>query len=77
MEISTREEEGKEERQSRSATVVFGPSETGPLQRFADTDAYYRLRRQAFQGNVPFEYRSAVKAYFDSLGVIYLTPGAE
>lgn len=68
-----REEEGKEERQSKTATSVLVPdATTGPAKRFSDTDAYYRLRQQAFRGNIPAEYRAAVKAYFDSLGVLYL-----
>lgn len=68
-----REEQGKEERKSRSASVTFTQAEQGEQpQRFSDTDIYYRLRRRALQGNIPPSYRMAVKAYFDSLGVLYL-----
>ncbi|MBD3240078.1 MAG: hypothetical protein GF331_05790 [Chitinivibrionales bacterium] len=68
-----REEQGKEERKSRSASITFSRSEQDePQRRFSDTDIYYRLRRRALHGNIPPSYRTAVKAYFDSLGVLYL-----
>ncbi len=68
-----REEQGKEERKSRSASVTFTqPEQDEQPQRFSDTDIYYRLRRRALHGNIPPSYRMAVKAYFDSLGVLYL-----
>jgi hypothetical protein len=62
-----REGEGKEERKSTSAQTVFsaGPA-NGDI--ISNTDTFYRLRTRALQGNVPAEYRGAVRAYFDSLG---------
>jgi len=68
-----REEEGKEERKSRSAATVFSNSDIpSPGSLNLDPDTFYRIRRKAFDGNFPESYRAAVKAYFDSLGVLYL-----
>ena len=68
-----KEGQGKQERQSKSAARAFTDATSdGPVMEFADTDTYYRLRQKAFQSNIPPQYRTAVKAYFDSLGVLYL-----
>ncbi len=68
-----REGEGKEKRQSQSASRTFAREQVvAPGMHFADTDTYYRLRQKAFESNIPPRYRTAVKAYFDSLGVLYL-----
>jgi hypothetical protein len=67
------EGEGKEKRTSRSAAVIFSPADSGAQNlRSWGTDAFYRLRRRALDANVPLDYRLAVKAYFDSLGVMLL-----
>lgn len=67
---------GKEKRESKTARTVFVPTDTTETSGgFTDEDTFYRLRRKAFQGNIPPDYRPAVKSYFDSLGVLFL--GAE
>jgi hypothetical protein len=69
-----RQDEGKEERVSQSAKIVFEPQQekaSGPASSF-DLDTYFRLRQKAFSGNFPESYRLSVKNYFDSLGVLFL-----
>lgn len=69
-----REEEGKEERQSKSAEVMFTPT-TGAISDSAvgKIDLFQLLRRKALtNGNYPLSYRNAINRYFDSLGVLYL-----
>jgi hypothetical protein len=69
-----REEQGKEERKSSRAGIVF----TKAVGTLTDStlnarDAFYKLRRRALQnGNFPPVYRSSINAYFDSLGIRYL-----
>jgi hypothetical protein len=68
-----KQDEGKEERKSRSATNGFseGKDPTGWPAR-GDKDTFFRIRQKAFSDNFPESYRMAVKNYFDSLGVLYL-----
>ncbi|MBN1759534.1 MAG: hypothetical protein JW863_14490 [Chitinispirillaceae bacterium] len=69
-----REEEGKEERQSKSSGIVFTPT-AGTLTDSAvgTVDAFQRLRRKALNsGTYPLSYRKSINSYFDSLGVLYL-----
>ena len=68
-----KQDEGKEERKSRSATNIFSPDK-GQLSAPAvnDKDTFFRIRQKAFSGNFPESYRLAVKSYFDSLSVLYL-----
>jgi hypothetical protein len=69
-----RQDEGKEERKSKSAKELF--SEDKPGTALSDTkgnpDAFYSMRRRALESKFPGNYRTAIKAYFDSLGVLYL-----
>ncbi|MBN1576332.1 MAG: hypothetical protein JW913_07270 [Chitinispirillaceae bacterium] len=69
-----REEEGKEERKSTSAGIVFTKSTGTPSDSaFGNNDTFYMLRRRALQeGTYPASYRQSINAYFDSLGVLYL-----
>lgn len=68
-----REDEGKEERQAKSAEIIFSAPVDGPGGSFlSKEDALYRLRSRALQkGTYPQGYRRAINAYFDSLGVMY------
>ena len=69
-----REEEGKEERKSTSAGIVFTRS-AGALSDslLGGKDTFHLLRRRALQeGTYPAAYRTSINAYFDSLGVLYL-----
>jgi hypothetical protein len=68
-----RQNEEKEERKSNSARKVFNEQQnikSGDI--YDDPDTFHLIRRKALQGNYPENYRNAVKAYFDSLGVLYL-----
>ena len=68
-----RQDEGKEERKSRTSEKVFTENKTvKPGEIIDDPDTFHLIRRKALQGNFPENYRSAVKAYFDSLGVMFL-----
>ena len=68
-----RQDEGKEERKSRTSEKVFNENKTvKPGEIIDDPDTFHLIRRKALQGNFPENYRSAVKAYFDSLGVMFL-----
>jgi hypothetical protein len=68
------QDEGKEERKSKSAKELF--SEDKPGTALSDTkgnpDVFYSMRRRALESKYPKNYRTAIKAYFDSLGVLYL-----
>lgn len=69
-----REEEGKEERKSTSAGIVFTPTAASSADStlFGD-DAFHKLRRNALDhGNFPASYRTSINAYFDSLGILFL-----
>jgi hypothetical protein len=69
-----KQDEGKEERKSKSAKELFAEDKPGTV--LSDTkgnpDAFYSMRRRALESKFPGNYRSAIKAYFDSLGVLYL-----
>ncbi len=70
-----REEEGKEERQSKSAETMFTPTTGSTINDSAAgrIDQFQLLRRKALtNGNYPLSYRNAINRYFDSLGVLYL-----
>lgn len=69
-----RQDEGKEERKSKSAKELFSEDKPGTI--LSDTksnpDAFYSMRRRALESKFPGTYRAAIKSYFDSLGVLYL-----
>ena len=68
-----RRDEGKEKRKSKSAVRVYSDApDPDPVKLFRDTDTFYRLRQRALSAQLPEQYRFPVKAYFDSLGVLYL-----
>lgn len=68
-----KQDEGKEERKSRIASRTFMEQKTiKPDEIVKDPDTFYLLRRKALQGSFPENYRTAVKAYFDSLEVKFL-----
>ncbi len=68
-----KQEEGKEERKSKSAVTVF-TDQTGDAFRgtIDQTDTFYRLRMKALDGNFPDTYRRNVQKYFDMLGELFL-----
>ncbi len=67
------QDETKDDRKSEASKNIFsgstvkmnGTMPSGP-------DAFSLLRRKALQGVFPDNYRSAINAYFDSLGTLYL-----
>ncbi|NLL13901.1 MAG: hypothetical protein GX267_10895 [Fibrobacter sp.] len=68
-----RQDEGKEERKSKTAEMVFSPNNSvGKSPVLDDPDTFYLLRRKALMGNFPESYRDAIRAYFDSLEVMFL-----
>lgn len=68
-----RQDEGKEERKSKTAEMVFSPDNSISRNRVLDDpDTFYLLRRKALMGNFPESYREAIRAYFDSLEVMFL-----
>jgi hypothetical protein len=67
-----RQDEENEERKSESAKAIFSEQRDNRLQVPSTPDAFYLMKRKALQGNFPEMYRSAINAYLDSLGVIYL-----
>ncbi len=68
-----RRDEGKEERKSKTAEMVFTPDKgIGKNSVSDDPDTFYMLRRKALMGNFPESYREAIRAYFDSLEVMFL-----
>lgn len=69
-----RQDEGKEERKSKSALKTFTSDSPGTALSEAgnNPDTFYSIRRRALESKFPPHYRTAIKAYFDSLGVIYL-----
>jgi hypothetical protein len=69
-----REDEGKEERKSKSSGIVFSKTAGNVADSTSGrNDLFHLLRRQALlHGNYPPSYRSSINAYFDSLGVLYL-----
>jgi hypothetical protein len=67
-----RQDEEKEERKSESAKTIFSEQNIKKLQEPSTPDAFYLMKRKALQGNYPESYRSAINAYLDSLGVLYL-----
>ncbi|NLG18885.1 MAG: hypothetical protein GX556_16285 [Fibrobacter sp.] len=72
-----RQDEGKEERKSRTAENIFTENKSvRPGEILDDPDTFHLIRRKALQGNFPESYRPAVKAYFDSLGIMFLNKAA-
>jgi hypothetical protein len=69
-----RQDEGKEERKSKSAATMYTDDNPGTVLSDIknNPDAFYSLRRRALESSFPASYRTAIKNYFDSLGVIYL-----
>jgi tetratricopeptide (TPR) repeat protein len=68
-----KQDEGKEERKSKSATVIFSNNAVKvDKATFNKTDTFYNLRLKALDGNFPDSYRRQVQAYFDSLSVLFL-----
>jgi hypothetical protein len=68
-----RQDEGKEERKSKAAEMVFSPDNSiGKKPVMDDPDTFYLLRRKALMGNFPESYREAIRTYFDSLEVMFL-----
>ncbi len=67
-----RQDDEKEDRKSESAKTMFFEQRGKKLQVPATPDAFYLMKRKALQGNFPETYRSAINAYLDSLGVLYL-----
>ncbi len=68
-----RQDEGKEERKSKTAEIVFTPDNNIGKNSVTDNpDTFYLLRRKALMGNFPESYREAIRAYFDSLEVMFL-----
>jgi hypothetical protein len=70
-----REEEGKEERQSTSAGIIFSKSDSGTFNDslMGGNDTFHQLRQRALSGGTyPPEYRQSINSYFDSLGVLFL-----
>jgi len=52
---------------------VFSPNNSvGKSPVLDDPDTFYLLRRKALMGNFPESYRDAIRAYFDSLEVMFL-----
>jgi hypothetical protein len=68
-----RQDEGKEERKSKSAVTIYS-DQTGDAYegRFDETDTFYKLRMKALDGNFPDSYRQNVQHYFDALGELFL-----
>jgi molecular chaperone GrpE (heat shock protein) len=69
-----REEEGKDDRKSTSAGIIFTKSEGAPPDSLrGGDDSFYTVRRRALiGGSYPPGYRQSINTYFDSLGVLYL-----
>lgn len=70
-----REDEGKEDRKSTSAGIIFSKSDNGELadSLIGNNDTFHLLRQRALSGrDYPQEYRPSINAYFDSLGVLFL-----
>ncbi|MBD3420889.1 MAG: hypothetical protein GF398_12285 [Chitinivibrionales bacterium] len=68
-----KQDEGKQERKSLTARTIYEASAPlSPGQIAGNADSFYRLRERAFQGTYPESYQSTVRAYFDSLGVLFL-----
>ena len=59
-----RQDEGKEERKSRTSEKVFNENKTvKPGEIIDDPDTFHLIRRKALQGNFPENYRSAVSIF--------------
>ncbi|MBD3321624.1 MAG: hypothetical protein GF350_11070 [Chitinivibrionales bacterium] len=68
-----REDQGREERKSASSQTIFSADIPAPdAAASQNADTFYRLRKNALEGNFPEEYRFSIQAYFDSLGVMFL-----
>ncbi|NLD99481.1 MAG: hypothetical protein GX640_06365, partial [Fibrobacter sp.] len=67
-----KQDEGKDDRKSKAAETVFSEQQGKPGSIIDNPDSFHLLRRKALQGNYPPAYRSAISAYFDSLGVLFL-----
>ncbi len=70
-----KQDEGKEERKSKSAVTIFSDhSIEGYQGQLNKTDTFYNLRLKALDGNFPDSYRQQVQKYFDALGELFLKP---
>jgi hypothetical protein len=67
-----RQDEGKEQRKSKSSEINFSDQNGNIGGSINNSDAFYMMRKRALQGNYPEQYRTSVKAYFDTLGVMIL-----
>jgi hypothetical protein len=72
LSMNKRDEKNEERKSEISKSVFSGKSVSHSDNELLGPDAFYMLKRKALQGIFPENYRSAVNAYFDSLGVIYL-----
>lgn len=67
-----KQDEGKDDRKSKSSEIIFSDQKNAISGSINNSDAFYIMRKKALQGNYPEQYRTAVKAYFDTLGSIFL-----
>jgi hypothetical protein len=68
-----KQDEGKDDRKSKSAQDIFSQREILPLNnRINGADLFHIIRRRALTGSFPESYRSSINMYFDSLSSIYL-----
>jgi hypothetical protein len=67
-----KQDEDRENRQSKSAETVFSFEEVTTDQQIYDKDSFFKMRQKAFSGNYPESYRFSIKNYFDSLCVLFL-----
>lgn len=68
-----KQDEGKEQRQSKSALTTFSNKQLNTFQEsFKESDTFYNIRLKALEGNFPDSYRQQVQEYFDALGELYL-----
>jgi hypothetical protein len=65
-----RKDEGKDERKGTLAQTLFSDKgvKAAGAGAAAKADSFHLLRKRAFEDNVPEEYRSAIREYFDVLG---------
>ncbi|MBD3343475.1 MAG: hypothetical protein GF401_00260 [Chitinivibrionales bacterium] len=68
-----KEGQGKKEKKSYSAKTIYSTDFTpDDFSSARNADTFYKLRKKALEGNFPEEYRFSIKAYFDSLGTLFL-----
>jgi hypothetical protein len=67
-----RQDEGKEQRKSKSSEIIFSDQNGTIDGSINNSDVFYMMRKKALQGNYPQQYRTSVKAYFDTLGAMFL-----